>query len=110
MLRQQRRVARMKQKEKQHSFQPDLSRGRSLYREPYERKASRTISVHDRLYEDGVSCSNVKFAGCKFFLILIDHLPHINSNKKGNALKTLLQTYIVVRVLLEVVVAFSMVE
>ena len=34
---------------------PDLSRGRALYKEPFQKQEKRSVSVHDRLYEDGVS-------------------------------------------------------
>jgi len=54
ILRQQRRQAKLRDKEDEHSFQPDLSRGRSLYREPFEKTETRGTSVHDRLYEDGL--------------------------------------------------------
>jgi hypothetical protein len=57
ILRQQRREAKLRDLEDEHSFQPDLSRGRSLYREPYEKMdnghGGRGASVHDRLYDDG---------------------------------------------------------
>jgi hypothetical protein len=56
ILRQQRREARVRDQEDEHSFQPDLSRGRSLYRQPFEAtsvRSDRSQSVHDRLYDDG---------------------------------------------------------
>lgn len=56
ILRQQRREARVRDLDDEHSFQPDLSRGRSLYRQPFEStsvRSDRSQSVHDRLYDDG---------------------------------------------------------